>query len=208
MIMKYLSKPESQSFLKAFDGCQEITFEKNEFLFHAGDNVAYMDLLISGDLQIFKYDGKLNEVTLSFFRPVSIVAEWAVLQGIPYPASGRFTGKSTILRMPLADVQNRIHTNIELNHILIHSLLNKIETLNLAINRGLTMDALQRVAHFLFYGTPDSLKLKQTQMASLLYLRPETFSRILKQLKDQGLVEIHKGEISILDVEGLLKILA
>jgi len=86
--------------------------------------------------------------------------------------------------------------------------MNKIETLNLAINRGLTMDAMQRVAHFLFYGTPDSLALKQTQMASLLYLRPETFSRILKQLKDQGLVDTQKGEITILDKEGLLKILA
>lgn len=45
-------------------------------------------------------------------------------------------------------------------------------------------------------------------MASLLYLRPETFSRILKQLKDQGLIDTQKGEISILDKEGLLKILA
>lgn len=208
MIIKYLTQLNSESLMKAFAGCQELSFSKDEFLFHGGDKVSYMDLLVTGDLQVFKYDGNMNEVTLTFFRPVSIIAEWAVIQGIPYPASGRFTKNSTILRMPLTEVQSRIHKNIELNHILMHSLMNKIETLNLAINRGLTMDAMQRVAHFLFYGTPDSLTLKQTQMASLLYLRPETFSRILKQLKDQGFIDTQKGEISILDKEGLLKILA
>lgn len=52
-----------------------------------------MDLLVNGDLQVFKYDGNMNEVTLTFFRPVCIVAEWAVIQGIPYPASARFTKK-------------------------------------------------------------------------------------------------------------------
>ncbi|PJZ47351.1 Crp/Fnr family transcriptional regulator [Leptospira brenneri] len=208
MITKYLTQPNPESLMKAFEGCKELSFSKDEFLFHGGDKVAYLDLLVTGDLQVFKYDGNMNEVTLTFFRPVSIIAEWAVIQGIPYPASGRFTKKSTILRMPLTEVQSRIHKNIELNHILMHSLMNKIETLNLAINRGLTMDAMQRVAHFLFYGTPDSLSLKQTQMASLLYLRPETFSRILKQLKDQGLIDTQKGEITILDKEGLLKILA
>lgn len=208
MIIKYLTQPNPESLRKAFEGCHELTFSKDEFLFHGSDPVAYMDLLVSGDLQVFKYDGNMNEVTLTFFRPVSIIAEWAVIQGIPYPASGRFTKSSTILRMPLSEVQKRIHKNIELNHILMHSLMNKIDTLNLAINRGLTMDAMQRVAHFLFYGTPDSLALKQTQMASLLYLRPETFSRILKQLKEQGLIDTQKGEISIIDKEGLLKILA
>ncbi|TGL08487.1 Crp/Fnr family transcriptional regulator [Leptospira bouyouniensis] len=208
MIKKYITNPSPESLLKAFSGCKELSFEKDEFLFHSGDDVAYMDLLVNGDLQVFKYDGNLNEVTLTFFRPVSIIAEWAVIQGIPYPASARFTKTSTIIRMPLIEVQTRLNSNIELNHILMHSLMNKIETLNLAINRGLTMDAMQRVAHFLFYGTPDSLALKQTQMASLLYLRPETFSRILKQLKDQGLVDTQRGEIKILDKEGLLKILA
>ncbi|XDD42318.1 Crp/Fnr family transcriptional regulator [Leptospira sp. WS60.C2] len=207
MIIQHITKSSPESLLKAFAGCMELTFEKDEFLFHAGDHVTHMDLLVNGDLQVFKYDGNSNEVTLTFFRPVCIIAEWAVIQGIPYPASARFIKKSTILRMPLSEVQNRLNANIELNHILMHSLMNKIDTLNLAINRGLTMDAMQRVAHFLFYGTPDSLSLKQTQMASLLYLRPETFSRILKQLKDQGLVDTQKGEITILDKEGLLKIL-
>lgn len=197
MIIKYLTQPNPESLRKAFEGCQELTFSKDEFLFHGGDPVAYMDLLVSGDLQVFKYDGNMNEVTLTFFRPVSIIAEWAVIQGIPYPASGRFTKSSTILRMPLSEVQTRIHKNIELNHILMHSLMNKIDTLNLAINRGLTMDAMQRVAHFLFYGTPDSLALKQTQMASLLYLRPETFSRILKQLKEQGLIDTQKEKFPL-----------
>lgn len=207
MLTKFLEKPSSLTLQKAFEGCKEVKYSKGEFLFHEGDSVSYVDLLISGKLQIFKVDGNFNEVTLTFFSPVNIIAEWAVLQGSDYPASAKFVADSIIKRMTISEVKEKIHQNIELNHILIHSLTNKIETLNLAINRGLTMDALQRVSHFLFYSTPEFLTLKQNQISSMLYLRPETFSRILKQLKDLNCIEIEKGSIKIINRESLLNII-
>ncbi|MCU0825263.1 MAG: Crp/Fnr family transcriptional regulator [Leptospira sp.] len=208
MISNSLEKPTPDLLKKAFSECKELRFSKGEFLFHQGDSVGYIDLLVSGKLQIFKVDGNQNEVTLTFFVPVQIVAEWAVLQGNDYPASGRFSEDSIVRRMSVTEVKDKLKNSIEWNQILIHSLTNKIETLNLAINRGLTMDSLQRVAHFLFYSNPEFLSLKQTQISSLLYLRPETFSRMLKQLKDLGCIEIQKGSIVILDRKLLLHLIS
>lgn len=208
MISNFLEKPTPNLLERAFSGCKELRCKKGEFLFHQGDSVDYVDLLVSGKLQIFKVDGNQNEITLTFFVPIQIVAEWAVLHGNDYPASGRFSEDSVVRRMPVKEVKDKLKNSIEWNQILIHSLTNKIETLNLAINRGLTMDSLQRVAHFLFYSNPEFLTLKQTQISSLLYLRPETFSRILKQLKVLGCIEIQKGNIVILDRKILLNLIS
>jgi CRP/FNR family transcriptional regulator len=204
-MLQYIKKPKPDDLINAFSGCKKVGFKKNEFLFHMGDQIQYLDLLVEGELQVFKYDGNMNEMTLHFFKPVVIVAEWAVIQGIPYPASGRFTKRSIVYRMPTEDFQEKLNKNILLNHILMYSLVNKIDTLNVAINRGLTMDSLQRVAHFLYHCTDDSLILKQNQIASLLYLRPETFSRILKQFKDMGIITTDKGKIELVNREGLRK---
>lgn len=208
MILRYIKKPKSEDLLNAFSGCKRVSFNKNEFLFHMGDQASYLDLLVDGNLQVFKYDGNMNEMTLHFFKPYNLIAEWAVLQGIPYPASGRFTRKSLVLRMPMEEFQERLHKNILLNHIVMYSLVSKMETLNIAINRGLTMDSLQRVAHYLYYSSGEATALKQNQISSLLYLRPETFSRILKQLKDMGYITTEKGKIVILDREALRKFIS
>ncbi|MCC5813209.1 MAG: Crp/Fnr family transcriptional regulator [Leptospira sp.] len=204
MALKHIQKPGAEDLLNIFACCKEVEMDKNNFLFHFGDEIQYLDLLVQGELQIFKYDMNMNEVTMNFFKPVSIVAEWAVLQGIPYPASGRFTQKSKIRRMPISVFQEKLNQNVYMNHIVMYSLIQKIESLNSAVDRGLTMDSLQRVAHFLANCSEDCLNMKQNQISSLLYLRPETFSRMLKKLKDDGAINIQKGgHIEILDIEAL-----
>ena len=44
-------------------------------------------------------------------------------------------------------------------------------------------------------------------IASRLSIKPETFSRILQQIRKQGLIEIHGNDITILDAEGLRALL-
>jgi CRP/FNR family transcriptional regulator len=149
----------------------------------------------------------LNEITLHFFSPISLVAEWATINEVPYPASARFIEDSKICRMPLGLFKSKLKTNVILNHLIMYSLIQKIHFLNMTIDRGLTMDGFQRVLHFLYYSPENYLELKQTQIASMLYLRPETFSRILKELKIQEIIEIEKGKITIKNKEKLQSIL-
>ncbi len=198
-----VKRPSSEDLLKSFSDCKKIIYKKEEFLFHNGDKIEYLDLLIEGKIQIFKYDANFNEITLNFFTPVSLIAEWAVINEIPYPASGRFIQDSIVYRMPIREFKSKLDQDIALNHIVMYSLIGKIDTLNMTINRGLTMDSTQKVVHFLYYSPSDFLDLKQNQIASMLCLRPETLSRILKQLKDKDLIDTDKGRIIVKDKEGL-----
>ncbi|TGK44477.1 Crp/Fnr family transcriptional regulator [Leptospira andrefontaineae] len=200
MIFDEISKEEM---LSIFSSGRKRTLKKDEFLFHQGDETDCLHLLIEGKLQIFKYDSSSNEITLNFFNPVSLIAELALINGIPFPASGRFVTDGAVLSLPFKELRERIKTDIPLNHLLIQSLFSKIQALNLSINRGMTMDSLQRVAHFLYYLPENQATLAHSQIASMLALRPETFSRTLKQLKDQGIINPERGLIEVLKKEEL-----
>lgn len=199
MNFSLVQRPTPDQIQEIFKTCKQVSFQKDEFLFQEGDTATYLDLLLKGKVQIFKYDSNFNEITLNFFAPVSLIAEWAVINEIPYPASGRFTTESLVLRMPLVELKERLKKSVILNHLIVHSLNNKIQTLNMTINRGLTMDGMQRVVHFLYHSPENYLDLKQNQIASMLCLRPETFSRILKQLKDKEIIDTDKGRIILKD---------
>lgn len=207
MKFQLVEKPDAAKILNSFSACKKVSYQKDEFLFHKGDSIEYLDLLLEGKVQIFKYDSNSNEITLNFFTPISLLAEWAVISEVPYPASARFIQDSKILRMPIQEFKQKLNKDVILNHLIMYSLIGKCETLNMTINRGLTMDGLQKVAHFLYYSPNELIDLKQNQIASMLCLRPETFSRILKQLKDKDLIETDKGHIILKDKEKLTEYL-
>ncbi|PJZ68134.1 cAMP-binding protein [Leptospira perolatii] len=207
MSLKIFDEITNEKMENIFSEGKKLQYKKGEFLFHQGDEPESLDLLIEGGLQIFKYDSNSSEVTLNFFLPYSLIAELAFLNGIQYPASGRFFADSTILRMPMGMFKQKIENNISICHLLIQSLYQKIQILNMTISRGLTMEAQQRVAHFLYHLPDNYPPLNQIQIASMLFLRPETLSRALRQLKDLQIIDPKPGQIKILDREGLLKFL-
>lgn len=188
---------------KHFEEGKILSFSKGEYLFQEGDTPEYFDLLIEGQLQLFKYDTNSNEATIAFFSPISLVAELASLCNFKYPASARFSTDGKVARLPIASLKELINNDIQLNHYFIQCLLEKLQTLNLTLNRGLTMDTMERVAHFFYYLPSDCPALKHNQIASMLFIRAETFSRALKELKDSGILEVNKGQIEIINREGL-----
>ena len=48
-----------------------------------------------------------------------------------------------------------------------------------------------------------SLNISKTQLASLLGTIPETLSRILRKMADQGLIDVAGRKIKLLDIDGL-----
>ncbi|MCX7998789.1 MAG: Crp/Fnr family transcriptional regulator [Leptospiraceae bacterium] len=203
--MGLFEKPSMELILNLFKRHGKFSFQKGEFLFHEGEEPKYADLLIEGRVQIFKYDASFNEITLNFFSPISLIAEWAVINQLPYPASARFLEKSQIYRMTIEDLKKHLNENLPLNQYFIYSLSEKIKVLNMTIDRGLTMDAYQRVLHFLYFSPESLLELQQTQIASLLCLRPETLSRVLKVLKAKRMIRMEKGKIIIINKQAIEK---
>jgi CRP-like cAMP-binding protein len=86
----------------------------------------------------------------------------------------------------------------------LHGMINEIDRLTL-------QNATARVVHFLLELLPDrhtesavvELPAPKYSIAALLSITPETFSRILHAMENDGVIRVHGSTIAIPDVDRL-----
>jgi len=163
-------------------------FKKGEILFYEGDDAKDLTVLIRGVLKLFKTSSSDKEVILHYFTPVTLVAEVAVLHRIPYPATAVFETDGEVLLIDYAAFESLFLNDPELVRILLLSLSMKIRTLEAVIERGLVMDASERVLNLLKTSPELFESMRHYEIANILNLTPETFSRTLAKLRSDGKV--------------------
>ncbi len=158
------------------------TYSKDEIIFYEKDTPKSLILISSGKVKVYKSDMKLNEVVLKQFSPYSFVAEMAVLNEIPYPATCASVEPSEIIFINLKKFKEKFLSDQKISFAFIKSLSNKIQNLESLINLHMLLDATSKVAKYI-YDNPNILnEVKQTQIAVYLQMKPETLSRVLKKL--------------------------
>ncbi|MGP1450362.1 MAG: Crp/Fnr family transcriptional regulator [Wolinella sp.] len=182
---------------------RNLHFQEGNILFFEGEEPRFLYVLLKGIVKIYKTDPRGNEVILHYAQPPSLVAELANLEGLHYPASAMFESDGEVLAIEYSTFENDFLRNGEMAFHIIKSLTRKIKALEEVITNNLTMDTTSRVARF-FYDKHDELaNLSQRKIASILNTTPETLSRIVKKMKDDGVITVEKGSITRVDRERL-----
>lgn len=159
---------------------------EGEILFYQGETPKDLIVLTKGVLKLYKTAGNDREIVLHHFSPVSMVAEAALLQGMAYPATATFETEGEVILIEYARFESVFLKNPRLAKMLILSLSQKVRMLESVIERGLVMDAGERVYH-LIKTSPELLgTVRHYELAYRLNLTPETFSRTLKKLEKKG----------------------
>jgi len=179
------------------------SFKAGNIVFYEGDEPKYLILLVSGVLQIYKTDYKGNKIILHNFYPNSLIAEIVNLEKTKYPASAEFITDGEALLIDYEKFEKYFLKDPEISFLLIKQLTKKIKYLEDVIINDIVMDSTARVAKFICKHSEDFKILKKSQVAEYLHLKPETLSRILKKLKLMNLINEKKGEIEIINKEGL-----
>ncbi len=178
-------------------------YEKGSIVFYEKDSAKSLLLLIEGTLKVYKTDPKNNEIIMNRFRPMSMIAEMAVLENIPYPASGAFETAGVIIEIDFERFKKEFFHNPEIALIFFKSLSKKIKYLEDVIALNIVLDSTARLAKFL-YDRKDVLnELKHYQLAEHLHMTPETLSRTFKKLVVLGLLEKESNGYKIKSEEGL-----
>ena len=178
-------------------------FKKGSMLFFEGDECKNLYILTEGMLRVFKSDPKGNEVVLKHFRPVSLIAELANLDHIPYPASAVFEEDGKVIAVNFAAFEQEFLKNPDILMSIIKSLTKKLKSLEEVISRSLTMDSTSRVAKFIYENENQFLELKQNKISAILNITPETMSRVLKKFKDSGIIESRDRKFRVIDKKKL-----
>jgi len=173
---------------------------KNEIVFFEKEEPNYLHLLIEGSVRVYKIDNKGNEFIIHKFYPVSLIAELANFEKIPYPANCAMESDGVILKIEFEKFKKFMQKGDVCTHIM-SSLLRKMRYLDGIIQDNLIFDTETKIAKFI-YENPDVFEeLKQHSVAALLNIKPETLSRKLKKFKELGIVKNEGSKIKIANLE-------
>ncbi len=177
-------------------------FEEGEVLFYEKEQAKYLTLVMDGIVKIYKVDPKNNEIILHRFVPNHFVAEMAVFEGLPYPASAAFETDGSVLEIDFEKFKEYFFSNPEITLELFKSLTQKIKHLDNVIALTVVLDSTARVAKYICEND-EALEMKHNKLAQYLHITPETLSRIFKKFSKLGFIEKNKSAYKILDKESL-----
>lgn len=157
-------------------------YKKGETLFVAGDVSSALMLLIDGVVSVFKHDDKGNEIVISHFKGHELIAEAATLRHTPLPSSARFQTDGRLIKIDIEAFEKLFIMHPGISYAIIQSLLKKIDLLQQNIHFNIATTSIDKILHFYRENPRLSLDLKQYEIASVLGMTPETFSRSLRKL--------------------------
>jgi CRP/FNR family transcriptional regulator len=179
--------------------------KKNEIVFYEKENPAYLHLLVSGSVRVYKVDNKGNELIIHKFYPVSLIAELANFENMPYPANCAMDEDGVILKIEFQKFKKFMKSG-DVCFSVMSSLLKKMKFLDDLIQDNLILDTETKIAKFIYDNDEMFGELKQHSIASLLNIKPETLSRKLKKFKELGIIENVGSKLIVKDKEKIKKI--
>jgi CRP-like cAMP-binding protein len=177
--------------------CIPRVLSRRETLFMQGDAGHSMFLLALGSLQLFKTSADGKEVVIKLLRPAEIFGETILFEQDRYPVSARALTAAQVYLMP----RKQFHCLLVeegFRNDFIAMLLSKQRYLAEQIFRLSALDVEQRFFHFLrdSFGEREEYRIdiSKRDVAAAIDALPETLSRLLLKLRDEGTVQ-WDGEI-------------
>ena len=161
-------------------------YSKDSNLFIKGEISSSLIILIEGVVSIFKHDDKGNEITIGYFNRYALLAEAATLRRTPLPSSATFKTDGAVMKIDIDAFEKLIITHPKISYEVIQSLLHKIELLQQNIHFNIASNSTEKILQFYEKNPTLSLDLKKYEIASILGMRAETFSRTINKLEKEG----------------------
>jgi CRP/FNR family transcriptional regulator len=161
-------------------------YKENSTLFLEGEMSDSLMILVEGIVSIFKHDTKGNEIVIGYFKPYALLAEPATLRHTPLPSTAAFKTDGAVLKISIEPFEKLLMTDASISYAVIQSLLEKIDLLQQNIHFNIASSAIEKIMQFYEKSPALSLDLKQYEIASLLGMTPETFSRNVMKLLQEG----------------------
>ena len=189
-----------------------IKLSKGQSLFNMGDVADSFYLLKKGQLKISRNSIQGMEKVLEIVAPGHLFAEAVMfLSKHRYPVNCVALKKSEVIGFNNQLFINFLHESTELSMALLGDLSQRLHQKVKEIDSLTLQNATIRLINYLnsliqssdLVSTNIELDAPKQTIASIISVTPETFSRILKQLEDENLLEITKDSIHIPDVKKL-----
>lgn len=190
-------------------------YKRGQVIFQQGGNPQGMYCINSGKVKIYKLGSDGKEQIVRIAKPGDFLGYRSLLGHSRYPVSASALEDANICIVPKSVITDLFKSNERFSQGLIEVLCSTIDEsygkmTDLAYKpvRGRMAEALLFLNKFYVDETnPDGvITITRDDLASFVGTVKETAIRMLKELKDEGLIETDKSDIRILNTAGLLHI--
>jgi CRP/FNR family transcriptional regulator, dissimilatory nitrate respiration regulator len=205
-LLRALSEPQLERIAQR---ATRVQLDEGQWLFRQGDPAERFFLVREGRLRLFRLSpegaGKIIEIA----APGQTFAEALMFLTVPrYPVCAAALAPATLISFDAADFALMLRGSVDTCFALLGALSQRLRRLVGEIDELTLHSATGRLARYLLgqvrADRPDfALDLRKGVLASRLSIQPETFSRIVKRLADDGVLEIKGNLVRVLDLEVL-----
>jgi CRP/FNR family transcriptional regulator len=176
-------------------------FGRNETIFREGDRADGFYVVASGKAKVFKLSADGKEQVLHLLEPGQSFAEGVIFEGGAYPAHAATVTEAALVFLPKQGVVSLLEKSprlaIRMTDLVDDLSLKDVETRF----TWFVSEELRARGIPLADGAVYELAFSKTLLASRLGTVPETFSRTLKKLQEEGAIRVQGKRIKILDAD-------
>ncbi len=178
-------------------------YARGEAIFHAGEPAASLAVLVRGSVRVLRARPDGHEKVVHLLAAPCLVAEVPTLTGEPLPATALCGEECVVVAIPRTVLVEAVRRDPELALRVLAAVFERLQELTRALARHGQRGAAARVGAWLLGlardGTTGVLPAAKKDVADYLGLQPESFSRALAVLREEGAVEVDGDAFRILD---------
>ena len=192
-------------------------FLPGDVLFHQGDASLGVYCIHSGVVGIRKVDIEGNSMLLSLAHPRETLGYRALLTGSEHTVSAEVLKEGFVCFIGKKTIRCLIDQNPTLGHRFLGRAIKDLEDAEDKLMKGMMLSVRARVVHLLLVlkdqhtkAVKDNkslvleLPLARKDLAEMIGIRPETLSRAIRQLEEDGVAEFSGRTVRVADISCLI----
>jgi len=186
-----------------------VKLEEGQLLFAQGEDVTNFYLVLSGKMKLFRVSPDGQEKIIEIVPQGEVFAEALMFMDQPhYPVSSAALSDTVVIGIDTSDFKAMLWDSVETCLLLLGDMSFRLRKLVHEIDTLTLHSGTCRVANYLLQQIQDGqecieLEVAKGVIAARLSVKPETFSRIIKNLRGQDILSIEGNKITIHDREAL-----
>jgi CRP/FNR family transcriptional regulator len=181
-----------------------------------GDPADTFGVVVTGRARVYHLQADGRSITYETIETGGPLAAVAALAGGRYPANIDAATPVTVAWLPRESLFELMAAEPAVSRTMIADLANRVVNLT-SVVQTLALDVPGRLARYLFQrslavgeataeGLRVSLGMPKSELAASLGTVPETLSRALGRLRDEGILEVRSNDVLIFDVGALARL--
>jgi CRP-like cAMP-binding protein len=206
LLLARLTEPQLERVARR---ASRVRLDEGQMLFSQGDPAERFYLVLEGQVRLFRLSPEGAEKVIEIVAAGQTFAEALTFLRAPrYPVCAAALCPSELIGIDGRDFAAMLRDSVDTCFLLLADLSMRLRSLIGEIDNLTLHTASSRVARYLLLKLPAAhraleLDVRKGVLASRLSVKPETFSRVVKNLSDQGVIEVHGSHVTVLDQRAL-----